>query len=299
MYFNMKKSYQIRQWDSFELINKIKNNSIDLVITSPPYNIGKVYEKKNQLEKYLEPYKQFAKTLFQKISPTWSVCRQVGNYIEKGEVYPLDIYFYNIFKDAGFKLRNRIIRHFEHGLHAQSRFSGRYETILRFTKDDKYIFNLDAVRVPSKYPGKLHYKWPKKWLPSWNPLWKNPSDFWKTIEEDRNKLIWDIPNVKSNHPEKTKHPCQFPVELVQRCILALTKEGDTVLDPFLWVGSSIIWAILQNRIWLWFEYDKDFVTISKERIQQLEKGELKIRKLGTPIYQPTGKEKASQNPFKK
>ena len=104
----MKSLYKIKQWDSFELINKIKDNSVDLVITSPPYNVGKVYEKKDKLEKYLEPYKQFTKTLFEKVSQTWSVCRQVGNYIEKGEVYPLDIYFYDIFKEAGFKLRNRV-----------------------------------------------------------------------------------------------------------------------------------------------------------------------------------------------
>ena len=52
--------------------------------------------------------------------------------------------------------------------------------------------------------------------------------------------MWNIPNVKSNHPEKTEHPCQFPIELVERCVLALTDEKSWVLDPFAGVGSTVI-----------------------------------------------------------
>lgn len=88
------------------------------------------------------------------LSQDGSICWQVGNYVDNGEVYPLDIFYYKIFKDRGYKLRNRIIWRFGHGLHASNRFSGRYETLLWFTKSDNYIFNLDDVRIPSKYPGK-------------------------------------------------------------------------------------------------------------------------------------------------
>ena len=91
-------------------------------------------------------------------------------FIQNGEIIPLDICLYPIFKEAGFKLRNRLIWHFEHGLHCKNRFSGRYETALWFTKSDKYVFNLDPVRVPAKYPGKLHFKGVKKGEPSCNPL---------------------------------------------------------------------------------------------------------------------------------
>lgn len=149
--------YSIIKGDTFKNINQLKDNSIQLAITSPPYNIGKVYEKRVEFEKYLEPYNEFAKSLFKKIKSEGSVCWEVGNFVKNGEVYPLDVYFYNIFKDAGFKLRNRIIWHFGHGLHASKRFSGRYETILWFSKTDDYVFNLDNVRVPSKYPGKRSY----------------------------------------------------------------------------------------------------------------------------------------------
>ena len=164
--------YTITKGDSFELIKSVADNSVDLLITSPPYNIGKVYERESDLHTYLTPYVEFAKDAFAKLAPSGSVCWEVGNYVKNGEVFPLDVYFYDIFKEAGFKLRNRIIWHFEHGLHASKRFSGRYETILWFTKGDEYIFNLDSVRVPSKYPGKLHYKGEKKGLPSGNPLGK-------------------------------------------------------------------------------------------------------------------------------
>jgi hypothetical protein len=67
--------------------------------------------------------------------------------VDEGEVFPLDIFYYKLFKDAGLKLRNRVIWHFEHGLHCSRRFSGRYETLLWLTKTNRYTFNLDAVRA--------------------------------------------------------------------------------------------------------------------------------------------------------
>lgn len=82
----------------------------------------------------------------------------------------------------------------------------------------------------------------KKGQPSGNPLGKNPSDYWAIISQEWENGIIEIPNVKSNHPEKTAHPCQFPIELIERCVLALTNENDWVLDPFGGVGSSLIAA---------------------------------------------------------
>lgn len=295
--FNDELKYEIIKGDAFRLIQNLEDNSIKLLITSPPYNVGKEYEKKVHLEKYLEPYRQFAKDAFEKISKDGSLCWQVGNFVHNGEVYPLDIFYYSIFKEAGFHLRNRIVWHFEHGLHASKRFSGRYETILWFTKTDYYTFNLDSVRIPSKYPGKTHYKGDKHGLPSGNPLGKNPSDFWTTILQDWDASVWNIPNVKANHPEKTVHPCQFPIELVQRCVLALTNEGDTVLDPFLGVGSAIIGAIMHKRKGLGFEIDQAYIDEAKKRILAFQNDTLKIRPLGKPVYQPSGREKISQIPL--
>jgi len=286
----------LHEGDTYNFLKKLPNEIITLAITSPAYNIGKIYEKRKPIEKYLQEQQKVIGELIRILKKDGSICWEVGNYIENGEVYPLDIFFYDIFKKMGLKLRNRIIWHFEHGLHASKRFSGRYETILWFTKTDEYVFNLDAVRIPSKYPGKTHYKGPKRGQPSCNPKGKNPSDIWEIVLHDWEKEIWEIPNVKANHPEKTIHPCQFPIELVERCILALTKEGDWVLDPYSGVSSSLIAGIKNNRRVIGVEKEPTYIKISKQRISDFYSGSLKIRPLGKPVYQPTGKEKVSQTP---
>lgn len=285
------------QGDCRDILKDIPPNSIDLVITSPPYNIGKKYEKKTTLKSYLNNLKPVLTELVRVLASTGSICWQVGNYVHKGEVFPLDIYFYDIFKDLGLQLRNRIIWRFNHGLHCTKRFSGRYETILWFTKSDEYIFNLDPVRVPAKYPGKRYYKGPKKGQISGNPLGKNPSDIWDIVTQDWEDEVWDIPNVKANHPEKTEHPCQFPIELVQRCVLALTEPDGVVFDPYCGVGSTLIGALLHNRKGIGAELDSSYVAIARDRIQRLAQGELPVRPLGKPIHEPTGKEKVVQLPF--
>src|SRR6266705_2079145 len=264
----LNEKYKITKGDTFNLIKSLDDNSIDLLITSPPYNVGKVYEKEIDFHTYLNPYVEFAKIAFKKIAPRGSICWEVGNYVKDGEVYPLDIYFYDIFKDAGFKLRNRIIWHFEHGLHASKRFSGRYETILWFTKSDNYTFHLDPVRIPAKYPGKRHFKGPHRGQLSGNPLGKNPSDLWEFLQQEWETGVWDIPNVKANHIEKTIHPCQFPVELVERCVLALTNDNDRVLDPYSGVGSSLLAALMHGRKAIGVEKEEEYIAISKERIYQ-------------------------------
>jgi DNA modification methylase len=278
-------------------VDTVPDDSVKLIVTSPPYNLGKEYEDKVSIEKYLHLQAVTLEKLHRILHPEGSICWQVGNFVDKGEVFPLDIYYYPIFKNLGFHLRNRIIWRFGHGLHTQKRFSGRYETILWFTKGADYTFNLDPVRVPSKYPGKLHYKGPNKGKPSGNPKGKNPSDVWDGLAEEWDDCVWDIPNVKSNHPEKTLHPCQFPVELVERCVLALTNDDDWVFDPYAGVGSSLIAAIKRNRRAMGSEQDEGYVAIAKERTRSFQNGTLKLRPIGKPVHQPTGREKVSQVPY--
>ena len=282
--------------DVNDFLRSIPDDSMQLIITSPPYNLGKEYENKVAIEEYLLQQTQIIKNLHRVLKPNGSLCWQVGNYVNKGEVFPLDIYYYPIFKELGYRLRNRLIWHFGHGLHAKKRFSGRYETLLWFTKSDEYTFNLDPVRVPSKYPGKRHYKGPNKGKPSGNPKGKNPSDVWLQICAEWDAGFIDIPNVKSNHPEKTKHPCQFPVELVERCVLALTNEGDSVLDPYAGAGSSLIAAIKQHRVALGSEKEAGYIKLARDRITSCLDGTLQTRPIGKQIHQPTGKEKVSKRP---
>lgn len=295
-YINPDNEYRVIHGDSLSVLKTIEDKKFDLIITSPPYNIGKSYETKTSIEEYLESQEEIIVELVRTISDKGNLCWQVGNYVQKGEVFPLDIYYYQIFKKIGLKLRNRIIWHFGHGLHASNRFSGRYETILWFTKSDNYIFNLDDVRVPAKYPGKKHFKGEKKGQLSGNPKGKNPSDFWEIVIQDWESCMWNIPNVKSNHPEKTDHPCQFPVELVERCILALTNKNSWVLDPFSGVGSTIIAAIKNDRNAMGIDKEKAYCDIADQRIKEFEEGKLKIRPINKPIHKPSGREKISQYP---
>ena len=277
-------------------LQTLPDDLVQLIISSPPYNLGKSYENAARLDEYLASLSPVIDELVRVLAPAGSLCWEVGNYVENGEVFPLDIFYYQIFKARGLKLRNRIIWHFEHGLHASKRFSGRYETVLWFTKSDDYTFNLDRVRVPSKYPGKTHFKGKKHGQPSGNPLGKNPSDYWRIVVSDWEAEVWEIPNVKANHPEKTIHPCQFPIELAERCVLALTGVGDWVLDPFAGAGSALLAALRHDRRAIACEQEEKYLAVIKERISELSAGNLPYRRLGKPIHQPSGREKVAQIP---
>lgn len=289
-------NYIFKIGESLDYIKTLPDKSIKLIITSPPYNLGKSYETKVKIEEYLETQEEIITELVRVLSDDGSICWQVGNYVNNGEVFPLDIYYYNIFKKFNLKLRNRVIWRFGHGLHAKLRFSGRYETVLWFTKTDCYTFNLDDVRIPSKYPGKRHFKGDKKGELSGNPLGKNPEDVWEIMLNEYDTGIIDIPNVKSNHPEKTEHPCQYPIELVERFVLALTNKDDIILDPFAGVGTTIIASIKNGRRSIGIDKEADYVTIGEKRIQHLLEGKLKMREIGTEIHKPKATDKVAQFP---
>lgn len=251
--------------DVNDLLVEIPNEFVQLVVTSPPYNLGKEYEEKTDIDIYLKQQEKIITQCVRVLKSTGSICWQVGNYVGNGEIIPLDIILFPIFSNLGLHLRNRIVWHYGHGLHATKRFSGRYEVILWFTKTDQFVFNLDSVRVPQKYPQKKHFKGPKKGQLSGNPLGKNPSD------------VWDIPNVKSNHVEKTTHPCQFPIELIERLVLSMTNENDWVFDPFMGVASTAVASLLHRRKVIGAEIVEDYVNIGWERIRLAEEGNLRIR----------------------
>ena len=283
--------------DSAETLRTVPDGAAKLIITSPPYNIGKAYEQATHLEAYLKNLTPIVDQLIRVLALDGSLCWQVGNYVENSEIFPLDILYYPFFKSRGLKLRNRIVWHFDHGLHASKRFSGRYEVLMWFTKSDNYTFNLDSVRVPAKYPGKTNYKpGPDYGKPSGNPLGKNPADIWKLMQHEWEQGLWCIPNVKANHPEKTLHPCQFPIELVERCVLAMTNMGDRVLDPFSGVGSAILAALRHGRKGVGCERDTHYIDVAHQRITDFYAGSLGYRPLGKPVHQPSGREKVSRMP---
>lgn len=261
--------------DNLAFMRTMASESVQLIVTSPPYNIGKAYESKSPLTRYLDGQAKVIEECVRLLAPGGSICWQVGNHVQRGEIVPLDIALYPIFKQHGLQLRNRIVWHFEHGLHCTKRLSGRHETILWFTKGDSYLFNVDPIRVPSKYPGKKHFKGPKAGQLSGNPLGKNPGD------------VWIFPNVKSNHVEKTVHPCQFPVELVERLVLSLTEPGHIVLDPYMGVGSSVVAALKHERRGYGCDVVQEYVDVAWERVHSFRAGRLRTRPMDRPVYDPS------------
>jgi adenine-specific DNA-methyltransferase len=272
----------VRVADCRDFLASLPTSCAQLVLTSPPYNIRKCYEQKPaDLEEYVSLQRQAIAESARVLKDGASLCWQIGTHVNaRGEILPLDMLLWPAFADlvqAGtLRLRNRIVWHFEHGLHCVHRFSGRHEVVLWFTKGDGYKFRLDRVRVPQKYPNKRAYTGPRRGQLSGNPLGKNPGD------------VWIIPNVKSNHVEKTEHPCQFPIELAERLILSLTDRNDLVVDPFAGVGSSLAAAVLHGRRAAGCDISARYVSIAKKRIRAASMGTLRYRPLTTTVHSPVG-----------
>lgn len=289
---NRKIRYFVFNGDCMDLLSALPDSSVQLIITSPPYNIGKSYERKMSLQRYIEFQKKVIHECVRVLKPEGNICWQVGNFVENASVVPLDCALFPIFMELGLKMRNRIIWHFGHGLHCTKRFSGRHETICWFTKTDNYVFNLDPIRVPQKYPDKTYFKGPRAGQLSCNPLGKNPSD------------VWQIPNVKYKHIEKTAHPCQFPVELAERLVLSMSNEGDIVFDPFLGSGSTSIAAVRYKRFAIGADIVDEYCELAESRIKcEIETG-LRTRPMfkkiqEKPIRMPSAANSLMENSSKK
>lgn len=274
--------------DCLELLETVPDRAVKLVVTSPPYQVGKSYELPMSFSEYLTQQDEIIAECVRALAVGGSLCWQVGHHVNgHGQVMPLDIALHPLFaRHKSLRLRNRIIWHFEHGLNCERRFSGRHETILWYTKGDRYRFDLDAVRVPQKYPGKRAYKGPNRGGYSCNPLGKNPSD------------VWILPNVKSNHVEKTVHPCQFPIELPERFILALTRKSELVLDPFLGVGTTAVAAVLHGRRVVGADLERAYLRIARARVLDAFAGRVARRPFGRPVYSPPPNTSLTRVPFR-
>lgn len=270
--------------DCFELLAALPEAAVDVVVTSPPYFMGKSYDTSYDIKDFIEDHIAARDVIYRSLKEGGNIAWQVGHHVRNGKTVPLDFHVYGVFNELeNLHLRNRIVWTFNHGLHSTKRFSGRHETILWFTKGEEYYFDLDSVRVPQKYPGKRHYNGPKKGQWSGNPLGKNPGD------------VWEIPNVKANHPEKTGHPCQFPISLAERLIRGFSPDGAVVLDPFAGSGTTGVAAVLNGRRFIGAELNSEFCRIAEDRYQQLKAGTLRFRP-DNPVFEPTGREAVSIRP---
>jgi adenine-specific DNA-methyltransferase len=270
--------------DAFQFLDDIAEGSVDMVVSSPPYFMGKEYDRSSRVEDFISDHVRILPKIVRVLKPGGSICWQVGSHVRDGIMIPLDALVYSAFSSPELFLRNRIVWSFGHGAHSQRRFSGRHETVLWYTKGAHYHFDLDAVRIPQKYPGKRHYKGPKKGEWSGNPLGKNPGD------------VWEIPNVNARHIEKTEHPCQFPVALIQRLVRALTAPGGTVVDPFMGSGSAGVAALIEGRNFLGCDISEKYVEIARARLGAAAGGKANIRPLDRPLYVPKVSEAVATTP---
>jgi len=244
----------ITHGDCLPWLKTLPDESVDLVVSSPPYNIGKDYESRRALQVYLDEQREVLAQCVRALKPTGSIFWQVGSYSLSGMHIPLDVRFFPMLEDLGMIPRNRIAWVRPHGLHAKTKFSARYETVLWFTKSDQYKFDLDPIRVPQKYQNKKAHRGANKGLLSSNPLGKNPGD------------VWLFQNVKHNHEEQTVHPAQFPEDMIARIVLCSTEPGDVVLDPYMGTGTVAVVARDHQRHYLGAELDDRYFAIATRRV---------------------------------
>lgn len=246
---------------SSESMSEVPDESVSLVVTSPPYNIdikygnvhknGKAVEKKGKSyfdKRNEEEYRALLQKIFNECKrvtkKNGSIWINIKNRYIDGQIVP-PFWILDMFKDMF--LKNVIIWNFDWGGSTNKRFAPRYEYVFWFTKNkDDYIFNLDEIKVPA-----LNYR-PDRF----KSQMKNPTD------------VWYIQMVSGNYPERTSHPAQYPEELIERIISVASNEGEIVLDPFLGSGTTARIAKDLGRKYLGYDPEKEYIDIAKKRLEQ-------------------------------
>jgi len=240
--------------DTLQLQRTLSRQYFDAVITSPPYNIGKEYESVMPLDEYIVWSTKWINDSSNALNPNGALLLNLGyvSMSDKARAIPLP---YLLWDKVPLFLNQEIVWNYSAGVACKNYLSPRNEKILWYVKDrHKYTFNLDAIRDKNvKYPnsrrnGKLRV----------NTLGKNPSDVWEIakVTTGRNR---------SSH-ERTPHPCQFPLDLINRLVLGFTNEYDIVFDPFMGSGTTFESCIRNNRFCVGFEILPEYCEIAKTRI---------------------------------
>ena len=241
--------------DALELLAALPPSSVDLTVTSPPYNIGKAYENRLQIDDYVGWCERWIRQIHAATTATGAFWLNVGYLQVPGKAKALPIP-YLLWNRVDFFLVQEVVWHYGAGVASRRSFSPRNEKFLWFVKDERhYMFDLDAVRDPNvKYPNqKKHGKL------KCNPLGKNPTD------------VWTFPKVTSganrSARERTSHPAQFPLAVIDRVVKASSCPGDVVLDPFIGSGTTAEAALKQGRVVVGFEMRRDYIEIARRRVE--------------------------------
>ena len=237
-----KRRLEIINGDALEKLKDIPSESIDLIITDPPYNLNKDYGKnKDNLE--FEEYLNFSKKW---LNEAKRVLKKNGTiYVFMGMRYIS--YIYNILEqDLGMFFNSWITWHYTQGIGKVKGFSPRHDDILMFTKSkNKYTFNLDDIRIPQKFYRSVN-----------NMRGANPGN------------VWTFSHMHYCNKNRKQHPTQKPEGLYERMILASSNKGDIVLDPFLGSGTCIRVAKQLDRNCIGIELNPEYVKMANERLNE-------------------------------
>jgi adenine-specific DNA-methyltransferase len=254
----------VYQMDCIEAMKKLPAGLVDLTVTSPPYNIGKEYESKIDVENYIDWCVDWIAEVGRISKETSAFWLNVG-YLQlpnRAKCLPIS---YLLWDKVPFYMLQEIVWHYGAGVAAKKFFSPRNEKFLWFVANqDRYTFNLDQVRDKNvKYPNQR-----KNGILKCNPLGKNPSD------------VWEIPKITSGtnraSPERTAHPAQFPRAVINRVILACSNPNDVVLDPFMGSGTTAEVAMNCGRFSLGFELDTKYIQIIRDRLNNFTSWQVEI-----------------------
>jgi len=251
------KGYAIYQGDCLQLMAQLPSSSLPLTVTSPPYNIGKEYEAIKRIDSYIDWCAEWIAEVYRATSSDGTFWLNLGYFPvpERGKAVPIP---YLLWNRVPFYLLQEVVWQYGAGVSARLSFSPRNEKFLWYLKNpENYVFNLDAVRDPNvKYPNQK-----KNGKLKCNPLGKNPGD------------VWYFPKVTSGRDraskERTEHPAQFPVAVIDRIIKASSHEGDLILDPFMGSGSTLEAAIRCGRTAIGFEIEPKYIQIAAKRLARV------------------------------
>jgi adenine-specific DNA-methyltransferase len=248
----------IYQMDCVQALERMPPNVIDLTVTSPPYNIGKEYETKVGVDRYVAWCEEWIRGI-ERVSTAESAFWLNLGYLalpDKAKCLPIP---YLLWDKVPFFLLQEVVWNYAAGVAARNYFSPRNEKFLWYVKNQSsYTFNLDQVRDPNvKYPNQK-----KNGKLKCNPLGKNPTD------------VWEFPKVTSGahraSPERTAHPAQFPVAVIDRIVRACSNPGDVVLDPFMGSGTTAEVALSAGRFVLGFELESKYIDIAAARLSNFQ-----------------------------
>lgn len=232
---------EILQGEAIEKLRELKNESVDLIIADPPYNLNKDYGNKSDsksFDEYINFTKEWTNEAARILKPTGTI------YVFMG--FRFISYLYQILEnDNSLYFNNWICWFYTQGIGKKKGFSPRHDDILMFNKSKDFTFNLDAVRVPQKYYRSIN-----------NMRGANPGD------------VWEFSHIHYCQENRQNHPTQKPEGLMERMILASTNENDLVVDPFAGSGTTLRVCQQLNRNCFGIELNADYVKMINSRLNE-------------------------------